>query len=66
MNYEPLKIKKRGDDGHKVISVRFSVDLLEKLDEIAKASNRSRNEIINLILQHGAENAIYEKNEVLL
>ena len=66
MNYEPLKIKKRGDDGHKVISVRISVDLLEKLDEIAKTSNRSRNEIINLILQHGAENVIYETNEVLL
>lgn len=66
MNYKPLKIKKRGDDGHKVISVRISVDLLEKLDEIAKTSNRSRNEIINLILQHGAENVIYETNEVLL
>lgn len=66
MSYEPLKIKKRGEDGHKVISVRISVDLLEKLDEIAKASNRSRNEIINLILRHGTENIVYESSEVLL
>ena len=66
MNYEPLKIKKRGDDGHKVISVRLSIDLLERIDEIAKASNRSRNEIINLILRHGTENIVYEPNEVVL
>lgn len=66
MNYEPLKIKKRGDDGHKVISVRLSIDLLERIDEIAKTSNRSRNEIINLILQHGTENIVYEPNEVVL
>lgn len=66
MNYEPLKIKKRGDDGHKAISVRISIDLLERIDEIAKESNRSRNEIINLILRHGTENIIYESNEVVL
>ncbi|MBQ3010524.1 MAG: CopG family transcriptional regulator [Oscillospiraceae bacterium] len=66
MNYEPLKIKKRGDDGHKVISVRIGIDLLERIDEIAKTSNRSRNEIINLILQHGTENIVYEPNEVVL
>lgn len=66
MSYEPLKIKKRGDDGHKVISVRINIDLLERIDEIAKESNRSRNEIINLILRHGTENIVYESNEVLL
>ena len=66
MSHEPLKIKKRGDDGHKVISVRINIDLLEKIDEIAKTSNRSRNEIINLILRYGTENIVYESNEVLI
>jgi len=56
MSNEPLKIKKRGDDGHKVISVRIRLELLEKVDEIAKSSNRSRNEVINLILSHGIDN----------
>ena len=56
MGNEPLKIKKRGDDGHKVISVRIRLELLEKVDEIAKSSNRSRNEVINLILSHGIDN----------
>ena len=66
MSYEPLKIKKRGDDGHKVFSVRINNDLLDRIDNIAKESNRSRNEIINLILRHGTENIVYESNEVLL
>ena len=56
MSNEPLKIKKRGEDGHKVISVRIRLELLEKVDEIAKSSNRSRNEVINLILSHGIDN----------
>lgn len=56
MSNEPLKIKKRGEDGHKVISIRIRMELLEKVDEIAKSSNRSRNEVINLILSHGIDN----------
>ena len=55
MANEPLKIKRRGDDGHKVISVRISVELLEKVDAVAKSSNRSRNEIINMIIAHGID-----------
>lgn len=52
---EPLKIKRRGEDGHKVITVRIREDTLKKLDKIAAEANYSRNELINLILQHGAE-----------
>ena len=48
---EEIRIKKksarRGDDGHKVVSVRMR----ERLDIIAENSNRSRNEIINLLLE---------------
>ncbi len=51
----PLKIKRRGDDGHRMISVRIREELLQKLDEIARETNYSRNELINLILQHGVE-----------
>ena len=51
-----LKIKKRGEDGNKVISVRIKEDVLNKLDKISRESNYSRNELINLILQYGVEN----------
>lgn len=57
---EPLKIKKRGEDGNRIISIRISEDTLSKLDKIATESNYSRNELINVILKHGVENIIVE------
>lgn len=56
MGNEPLKIKKRGDDGNRVISVRIKETTLAELDRIATESNYSRNELINLILEHGIKN----------
>ena len=56
MKNEPLKIKKRGEDGNKVITVRIKEDTLAKLDQIANKSNYSRNELINIILSHGVNN----------
>ena len=56
MNGNPLKIKKRGEDGNRVISVRIKESTLEALDKIASQSNYSRNELINLILSHGIKN----------
>ncbi len=56
MNSNPLKIKKRGEDGNKVISVRVKEDILNELDRISKESNYSRNELINLILRYGIDN----------
>ena len=56
MNNNSLKIKKRGEDGNKIISVRIKEDILNELDRISKESNCSRNELINLILQYGVEN----------
>jgi len=56
MNNEPLRIKKRGDDGTRIISVRIREDILSALDAVARESNYSRNELINLILDHGVHN----------
>lgn len=56
MNTEPLKIKRRGEDGSRVITVRLREETLAALDKIASESNYSRNELINIILQHGVQN----------
>ena len=56
MNNNSLKIKKRGEDGNKIISVRIKEDTLKELDRISKESNYSRNELINLILRYGIDN----------
>lgn len=57
---QPLKIKKRGEDGNRVISVRIREDILSELDKIANETHYSRNELINIILEHGVENIIIE------
>lgn len=56
MKKDPIIIRKRGEDGSKIISVRIKRDILKALDDIANESNYSRNELINIILQHGVEN----------
>ena len=56
MTNEPLKIKKRGEDGTRVITVRLREETLAELDRIANESNYSRNELINIILSHGVKN----------
>lgn len=60
MKSEPLKIKKRGEDGNRIITVRIKEDILTALDSLAAESNYSRNELINIILRHGVENIIIE------
>ena len=56
MKNDPLIIKKRGDDGNRIITVRIREDTLAELDRLAAESNHSRNELINLILAHGVKN----------
>lgn len=61
MKNEPLKIKRRGEDGNKVITIRIKEDTLAALDKLAQESNYSRNELINIILKHGIENIEIEQ-----
>lgn len=41
---------RRGDDGCKVVSVRMKDELIERLDDLSAKTNRSRNELVNLLL----------------
>ena len=56
MNNEPLVIKKRGEDGSRVITVRIREETLKEIDSLAAETNYSRNELINIILSHGVKN----------
>ena len=53
---DPLIIKRRGEDGNRVITVRIREEILAKLDRLSAETNHSRNELINLILAHGVDN----------
>lgn len=60
MKNETLKIKKRGEDGSRVITVRIREELLSELDKLAFEVNYSRNELINLMIAHGLEHVEIE------
>jgi metal-responsive CopG/Arc/MetJ family transcriptional regulator len=49
------KRKEKGDQGHKIISVRMREELLEQIDSISASTNRSRNEIINMLLKEAVK-----------
>ena len=49
------KAPRRGDDGYKIVSVRMKEEMLERLDRLAAQTNRSRNELINLLLDSAME-----------
>ena len=56
MKNEPLVIKKRGEDGSRVITVRIKEETLKEIDSLAAETNYSRKELINMILCHGVKN----------
>ncbi len=56
INKEPLKIKRRGEDGNRLITVRIKEDILTEIDKIASETNYSRNELINVMLSYSVKN----------
>ena len=45
------KTHRKGDDGYKIVSVRMKEELIERLDTLSANTNRSRNELINLLVE---------------
>ena len=50
-----IKINKKGEDGYKIISVRIKEGTLKKIDSLSEKSNRSRNELINIMLENSVD-----------
>ena len=56
---EKLIINKKmlkGEDGYKTFSIRIKDETVLNLDELAKQTNRSRNELINILLDFAINN----------
>ena len=54
------KIKEKKPDGYRTFSIRIREETVGKLDEIAKKTGRSRNELIGMFLEFAADNCITE------
>ena len=46
----------KGEDGYKTFSIRIKEETLMKLESIAASANRSRNELINIMLDWAINN----------
>lgn len=57
------KIARKGEDGHKVVSVRMKDSTIARLDDLAIQTNRSRNELINMLLEASLEDVRVEDEE---
>lgn len=58
---EKLIISKKnlkGEDGYKTFSVRIKDETVEKLNKLSEETNRSRNELINILLDYAIDNSI--------
>jgi metal-responsive CopG/Arc/MetJ family transcriptional regulator len=47
----------KGEDGYKTFSVRIKETTVAELDKLAGTTNRSRNELINILLDYAIENS---------
>ena len=64
MGNDKLKITKKsavkGEDGYKTFSLRIKEETVAKLDEMAQTTNRSRNELISILVEYAIENCTIE------
>lgn len=47
----------KGEDGFKTFSIRIKDETVANLDKLAEQTNRSRNELINILLDYAIENS---------
>ena len=47
----------KGDDGYKTVFVRVKEETVNKLNTMSKETNRSRNELINILLDYAVNNS---------
>ena len=46
----------KGEDGYKTFSIRIKNETVKNLDALAQTTNRSRNELINTLLDYALDN----------
>lgn len=47
----------KGEDGYKTFSVRIKDTTVLKLNKLSEETNRSRNELINILLDYAIDNS---------
>ena len=50
----------KGEDGYRVFSIRVKEKTLQRLDTLSVQSNRSRNELIGILLEYALDRCVIE------
>ena len=61
---DKLVIKKKGlkgEDGYKTFSIRIKDETVDQLNELANKTNRTRNELINILLDYAIKECIVDE-----
>lgn len=53
----------KGEDGYKVFSIRVKDELVSKIDDLSTKTNRSRNELIGILLQFSIDHCVVDDAE---
>lgn len=51
-----IKKKLKGEDGYKIFSIRIRDETVADLEKLSGETNRSRNELINILLDYAIQN----------
>ncbi len=59
MNDKLIITKKnlKGEDGYKTFSIRIKEETIQRLDKLSEDTNRSRNELIGILLEYALDNS---------
>lgn len=52
----------KGEDGYKTFSIRIKDETVERLNELAVKTNRTRNELINILLDFAMDECEVDEN----
>ncbi len=66
INKEELVIRPKrlkGSDGFKTFSIRIKQELVDRIDEISSSTDRSRNELIGMLLEYALAHCKIENND---
>lgn len=56
---KPKKV--RGNDGHKIFSIRAKEEIVDNIDSISSQTGHSRNELIGIFLEYAVKNCKIEE-----
>lgn len=58
-----LSAKKFKADSTTIISARVPTELIKRIEDLAKRTNRNRNEMVQILLTYAVDNAVVEEDK---